>query len=126
MYTPEPEMTVEQALPEFHDLLRTCAMDASPPRALPVRYQICRTALMTAGLRAHLPGFVRQCVSSLAFREFIHHYHHDPALRLQFIDASMADAWSQISRTPALPSETASSFDDFMFDPPGGNRSPES
>ena len=90
--------SVDEALQEFHELLRVCSLDRPPPRQLPVRYQICRMVLMGSEMKQHLPGFVRQCVSSLKFREFIHLYDHDPKVRAEFIELSMKRGWGELNK----------------------------
>jgi hypothetical protein len=101
MLMTEIEMGVHQALEEFHELLRICSLEQSPPRYLAARYQVCRTALMTSKLRSYLPGFVRQCVSSLTFRQFICLYDHEPTVRMKFIDRSLESCWTQLNERPA-------------------------
>ena len=123
MLTPIKQMSDREALGEFHQLLRECCADKSPPRPLAVRYQICRMALMAGELKDHLPGYVRQCMSSLRFREFIHLYDHDPAVRIAFIDGSLRACWALLERRPSAGERNgsafslgASEFDDFMID----------
>ena len=98
-----PEMTLSDlaALEEFHELLRDAARWNSPSRELPVRYQVCRTALIAGQLSAWLPGYVRPCVSLYKFREFISLLDQDTAKRLRFIDRSLEDCWTQLNERPA-------------------------
>lgn len=91
---------VHEALTEFHELLLVSSRDQPPPRYLAVRYQICRTALLTGRLKNSLPGFVRQCVSLLKFREFIHLYDGDLAERTKFIERSLEAAWTRLNKKP--------------------------
>ena len=105
--------TADKVLEEFHLLLRDCCLDHTLPRTVAVRYQICRSALMAGALKAQLPGFVRQCVSLLKFREFIHLYDHDPAARVEFIDRSLDTCWAELGQErpradgPVIQSEVA-------------------
>ena len=101
MLMPDMELSAHQALEELHAVLREAAGEQSPGRYLPVRYQSCRTVLMTGALRPYLPGFVRQCVSLLQFREFIRLYHPEPAVRRRFIDLSLDNCWTQLNERPA-------------------------
>ena len=96
MLTSNSGATTHQALEEFHLLLRDCCFDQGLPRTLAVRYQICRTALMSGELKGRLPGFVRPCVSLLKFREFIHLYDHEPGPRLAFIDHVLEPCWAEL------------------------------
>lgn len=100
MLMPDMELSVHQALDELHAVLRESAGEHGPSRYLPVRYQTCRTALMTGDLRPYLPGFVRQCVSLLQFREFIRLYHPEPDVRRKFIDRSLDACWTQLNERP--------------------------
>ena len=100
MMMPEISMSGHQALEEFHELLRVCSHEDTPPRYLAARYQACRMTLMTGELRTYLPGYVRQCVSALRFREFICLYDHDPAERTKFIDRSLEGCWTQLNERP--------------------------
>lgn len=97
----EVALSVHEALDEFHALLRDCGLGQLPPRHMPVRYQVCRTVLITGALRTHLPGFVRTCVSLYKFREFIFLYDQDPTQRLRFIDRAMEECWTQLNERPA-------------------------
>lgn len=123
MLTPSNELSDREALAEFHELLRDCCADKPPPRLLAVRYQICRMALMAGVLKADLPGYVRQCMSSLRFREFIHLYDRDPVVRSKFVDNSLAGCWAKLEQQPpvridhARPNSSPNAdFDDFMAD----------
>ena len=100
MLTPDPVLSNHQALSEFHELLRECAMGQPPIRRMPVRYQICRTMLITGTLRSYLPGFVAPCVSLYKFREFIFLYDTDPVKRLRFVDRALEDCWTQLDERP--------------------------
>ena len=95
MLTNNSGVTSHVILEEFHLLLRDCCIDHPVPRIMAARYQICRTALMTGELNTCLPGFVRQCGSLLKFREFIHLYDHEPAIRAEFINVSLHACWAK-------------------------------
>ena len=101
MIAPEVEMTGHQALEELHELLRTCCHDRVPPRYVPNRYQVCRTALITGELRSLLPGFLTQCPSSMKFRDFIHLYDRDPEKRMTFVYRALDDCWAELNVQPA-------------------------
>ena len=101
MLSREVALSDHQALDEFHTLLHDCAEGQVPPRHMPVRYQVCRTVLITGDMRSYLPGFVRTCVSLYKFREFIFLYDSDWTLRLRFIDRSLEDCWTQLNEQPA-------------------------
>jgi hypothetical protein len=106
---PDMNISAHQALDELHAVLRQSAGDHGPSRYLPVRYQTCRSALMTGELRPYLPGFIRQCVSLMQFREFIRLYHPDSTVRQRFIDLSLQNCWTQLNERPAHDLDT----DDF-------------
>ena len=99
----------QAALAEFEDLLRTSSQGHNPPRHLEVRYQVCRTMLMTGEFRSCLPGFVQQCISLPKFREFICLYDFEPQVRLAFIDEAMAKCRSAMVKG----SSAGSTLDDF-------------
>ena len=113
MLMPNLAMSEHEALAEFHDLLRDSAQGQSPARHLPVRYQVCRNALVTGPLRAYLPGFVRPCVSLYKFREFIALFDQDPAKRLKFIDRALEDCWTLLNERPAHATLDAFDVDEF-------------
>jgi hypothetical protein len=94
----EIRLSDHQALQELHDLLSDSSLNRPPSRDLAARYQVCRTTLMAGTLRPHLPGFVRQCVSLLKFREFICLYDRDPSPRLRFIDRSLENCWIKLNQ----------------------------
>jgi hypothetical protein len=106
----EAALSEHQALDEFHALLRQCAQGQVLSRDLPVRYQVCRTALITGRLRFHLPGFVRTCVSLYKFREFIFLYDPDATQRLRFVDRSLEDCWIQLNERPSHEEPDADDF----------------
>lgn len=109
MLMPDFALSDHQALAEFHALLRDCAHGHSPGRHLPVRYQICRNALVTGTLRGHLPGFVAPCVSLYKFREFIALYDNDPKQRVKFVDRALETCWTLLNERPAH--DTIDEFD---------------
>jgi hypothetical protein len=89
----------ELALGEMHELLRqSCQQQAPFFSRLAVRYQICRSALLSAGLKPYLPGFLMQCVSLIKFREFICLYDHDPVTRERFIDGALENCWTKLDQ----------------------------
>ena len=113
MLMPDMVMSDLDALEEFHELLRGSARGHSPDRALPVRYQVCRTALITGPLRGYLPGFVIPCVSLYKFREFIALYDQDASQRLKFIDRALEDCWTLLNERPAHATHDAFDVDEF-------------
>lgn len=101
MLMPDLRLSDHAALEEFHELLRDSARWHTPSREPPVRYQICRNALIGGVLSHYLPGYVRPCVSLYKFREFISLYDQDTATRLRFIDRSLEACWTQLNERPA-------------------------
>jgi hypothetical protein len=113
MLMPDLALSEHEALAEFHELLRDSAQGQSPARHLPVRYQVCRNALVTGPLRGYLPGFVKPCVSLYKFREFIALFDQDPTKRLKFIDRTLEDCWTLLNERPAHTAPDAFDVDEF-------------
>jgi hypothetical protein len=102
MLLPEVKLDAHGALAELQGLLRESSANLSPPRLWAVRYQICRSTLMSGELKAYLPGYIFQCVSLFKFREFIHLYDHEVGSRIAFVDRSFENCWTQLNERPTF------------------------
>lgn len=110
MLMTEITLTEHQALEEFHEMLRECCDRRCPPRNMAAHYQRCRMILLSGEMRSSLPGFVTQCVSLVKFREFIHLYDPDTAVRLRFVDRSLENC---LAHLPVPPRPRIFDLDDF-------------
>jgi hypothetical protein len=77
-----------EKLEEMLEVLRSVASIRSPERALAVRYQAARDAVLSSRLGSFAPPYLSQCVSVFKFHDFINLFAADAAKRVEFIDHS--------------------------------------
>jgi hypothetical protein len=76
----------DERLEEVLEVLRAVASLRAPDRALAVRYQSTREAILASRLRSFVPPYLLQCVSVFKFHDFINLFAPDAARRVEFID----------------------------------------
>ena len=106
----DPQLTPDEALNELQLILNIAAREGSPQRLAASRYTVCRDALMKAGLKPALPGFLVQCLTYDRFHDFIHLYDPTVEARKALVDESLRGCASRIRARP-----THDVFNDFDF-----------
>lgn len=88
--TPFEDLLPEPSIPQLFTQLRAILVYAAEGGALgrehAVIYLDLRSRLLESEVGKLLPGFLYQCVTVFRFKEFIHLYDPDTALRTAFID----------------------------------------
>lgn len=106
----DPQLTPEEALSELQLILSIAAREGSPQRLAASRYQVCRDALIRAGLKESLPGFLVQCLTYDRFHEFIHLFDPKVEARKALVDEALTAFAGRLRARP-----THDVFNDFDF-----------